>query len=112
MKNEPTSVPQILLDKVHHWRWWCQCGVRDIPVKVTRKGGVYGRCWRCGAAVHWNDIRKFLSPEPFCRHDLESKPTQKEGWVTTWCPQCRIRTFRNPASISRLEVPAGSIPYR
>jgi len=59
-------------------------------VTRTKKQGFYWRCVICGETRFFSELKNAE-----CNHSVAEKLT-KNGFLTSWCPVCRIRIFRRP----------------
>ncbi len=90
---EPPYIAPALLAKSRTFRWDCPCGARKQPIRLDRSGKPYALCESCFRRVFWKNSEKFLSAEPFCRHEPSLTPTKTKGRGTSWCRVCLIRVF-------------------
>lgn len=65
------------------------CGpLSRSQVKKTKKGGYVWHCVICGETRFFQNLNIIE-----CPHNCEGKVT-KNGFLTWWCPICRIRVFK------------------
>lgn len=74
-------------------QWPCFCDPpRRHDIMFTKRGGLYSACRVCQTRIFWSDLRAFIKRD-VCEHAPPPKPTKKPGRLTTWCPECGVRTF-------------------
>ena len=96
MKNI-TLLPDDLRDEVRWFRWTCHCGQDGLAVSVTKKGTIQGHCFSCSYTIFFNDPQIFRFENPFCFTDeTPITKTTPKGFITSWYPSHRVRTFSRP----------------
>lgn len=71
----------------------CRCGAA-APIFKLKDARFMGHCPDCGALVFFSSpvlLERLRHGGKLCPHELESKPCR--SGTTTWCSQCRVRSF-------------------
>jgi len=88
------SRAKLLLQRLSFAEWSCFCDPpRRHDIGFTKRGGLYSACRVCQSRIFWSDLSVFLHNGGVCKHVPAPEPTKKPGRLTTWCPECGVRTF-------------------
>ena len=71
----------------------CDCGEKAPVFEIGK--GYMAHCPSCGAVTFFQNpalLQRLRFGGGLCPHQLEKKPCR--GGYTTWCPTCRVRSFK------------------
>jgi hypothetical protein len=75
----------------------CACGQKAAVFELAK--GYMGHCVDCGSVTFFENpalLQRLRFGGKLCPHQPETKPCR--GGHTSWCPTCRVRSFRYESS--------------